>query len=246
MKKFFVPFVLIFICSCFGCTKATAQKNDKLSYNEILSLPKIRSNEPYREIFNDLHEALGFYSNESKGRSCSLVSGEVTSVKYFYEWTGDLIRGYSIAELHVNEVSKDYNSAGIKPGETKFIRQANYIGFANEDDTFSFFSQKFNKEIACKEELDATSGGVFELNPLKDEQYVLHISDNQIPLGEGENYTMLVYNNDYVYNDVTCCSSLYIKPLALEPDLKSFSEQNDFIYDSDCVAIAEEIAALFE
>ena len=246
MKKFFaISIAGLAAFLTLGACKPTVQPvSDTLTYEQILDLPKVDAagKRFSYDSFLDQWNSTGKWNNDM-----AVVKCEVLSVDYYY-WRDSHYgtAGHSIAEVRVNEVIDDYNTAQVEPGQILKIRQNNYIGFENTEDIFAFFSEKLGKTVTNIEELDAAGGGEFKLVPVEGINYIYHMPENEYQLKAGESYTMFI-NARYAEDDsVEYYRPDNIMPLNAETSVTEFAKAYGFKYYPDVLKIAEEIAEMFK
>ncbi|MBR4434992.1 MAG: hypothetical protein IKS90_02720 [Clostridia bacterium] len=248
MKKLFaVSIIGLAAVLTLGACKPTVQPvPDGLTYEQILNLPKVCPTDDYRIIYGSFLEQW----NDVKGwiNDLAVVKCEVLSVDhyYWYDTDDEHMAGHTMAEVRVNEVVDDYNTAQIKPGQILQIRQNNYIDFETDEDTFAFFSEKLGKSISNIEELRAAGGGEFKLVPVEGVDYIYHMPYNEYPLKVGESYTMYLSARYAEDGSVKYYRPGNIKPLNAKTSVTEFAKEHGFVYYDDILKIAEEIAAMFK
>ncbi len=248
MKKLFaISIAALAAVLTLGACKPTVQPvSDGLTYEQILDLPKVRPADEDRIIYDSFLEQW----NDVKGwnNDLAVVKCEVLSVDHYYWYDTDAehMAGHTMAEVRVNEVVDDYNTAQIKPGQILQIRQNNYIGFKTDDDAFAFFSEKLGKTVTNIEELNAAGGGEFKLVPVEGIDYVYHMPYNEYPLKTGESYTLFLYGIYDSDGSVKFYGAGNIMPLNAKTSVTDFAKEHGFIYYADSLKIAEEIAAMFK
>ena len=248
MKKLFAISIagLAAVLTLGACKPNIQPVSDELTYEQILDLPKVCVGDECRITVDNFLELWNFCVRACPDRA--VVKCEVLSVDYYLERDTDTkcTDGHTIAEVRVNEVIDDYNTAQIKPGQTVQIRQNNYIFFAEAEDKFAFFSEKLGKPITNIEELDAAGGGKFKLVPVEGIDYKYHMPKNQYPLKEGESYTMFISARYADDGSVKYYCPDNIMPLNAETSVTEFAKDHGFEYYPDVLKIAEEIAEMFE
>ncbi|MBR4434963.1 MAG: hypothetical protein IKS90_02570 [Clostridia bacterium] len=248
MKKLFAISIValaavLTLCAC----KPTVQPvSDGLTYAQILDLPKVINPAYDPIIFDSFLEE--WNSSKAWNNDMAVVKCEVLSVDHYYWYDTDAehMAGHTMAEVRVNEVVDDYNTAQIKPGQILQIRQNNYIGFETDEDSFAFFSEKLGKSISNIEELRAAGGGEFKLVPVEGVDYVYHMPENEYPLKAGESYTMYLSARYAEDGSVKYYRPGNIKPLNAKTSVTEFAKMHGFMYYPALLKISEEIAALFK
>ena len=247
MKKFFaISIAGLAAFLTLGACKPTVQPvSDELTYEQILDLPKVDAagkRFPY-DSFLDQWNSTGKWNNDM-----AVVKCEVLSVDYYYWRDTDDERtdGHSMAEVRVNEVIDDYNTAQVEPGQILKIMQRNYIGFETDEDIFAFFSEKLGKTVTNIEELDAAGGGEFKLVPVEGINYIYHMPENEYQLKAGESYTMFINARYAEDGSVEFYRPDNIMPLNAETSVTEFAKEHGFKYYPDVLKIAEEIAEMFK
>ena len=247
MKKFFaISIAGLAAFLMLGACKPTVQPvSDELTYEQILDLPKVDAagkRFPY-DSFLEKWNSCRAWNNDM-----AVVKCEVLSVDYYYwrDMEREETAGHTMAEVRVNEVIDDYNTAQIKPGQILQFRQNNYIEFETDEDTFAFFSEKLGKTVTNIEELDAAGGGEFKLVPVEGIDYVYHMPENEYPLKVGESYTMYISARYAEDGSVKYYRPGNIKPLNAKTSVTEFAKEHGFVYYVDSLKIAEEIAEMFK
>ena len=156
------------------------------------------------------------------------------------------MKGHTIAEVRVNEVIDDYNTAQVEPGQILKIWQNNYIDFENTEDSFAFFSEVLGKPITNIEELDAAGDVEFKLVPVEGIDYRYYMSSSEYPLKAGESYTMFIEARYAEDGSVKFYLSGNIMPLNAETSVTEFAKERGFKLYPDVIKIAEEIAEMFK
>ena len=247
MKKLFAISIagLAAVLTLGACRPTVQPVSDGLTYEQILDLPKVPAAEkrfPY-DSFLDQWDSCKKWNNDM-----AVVKCEVLSVDYYYWRDTDepYAAGHTMAEVRVNEVIDDYNTAQVEPGQILKIRQNSYIGFETDEDMFAFFSENLGKTVTNIEELDAAGGGEFKLVPEEGVDYVYFMSSSEYPLKAGESYTMFLYGFYESDGSLQYYGAGNIMPLNAETSVTEFAKAYGFKLYPDVIKIAEEIAEMFK
>ena len=247
MKKFFAISIagLAAFLTLGACRPTVQPVSDELTYEQILDLPKVPAAEkyfPHDSFLDQWNSCITWNDN------LAVVKCEVLSVDYYYRRDTNFkcMEGHTMAEVRVNEVIDDYNTAQVEPGQILKIRQNNYIDFENTEDSFAFFSEVLGKPITNIEELDAAGDVEFKLVPVEGIDYRYYMSSNAYPLKAGESYTMFLYGFYESDGSLQYYGAGNIMPLNAETSVTEFAKAYGFKLYPDVIKIAEEIAEMFK
>ncbi len=128
----------------------------------------------------------------------SFVSASVEKVTYYLVWSKEnsIFEGYTVTELCIEDISSQYNNMLFKAGDTVLVRDHYYFGFKDEESYISFVTENKDKSLNTVDKIMEADSFETELKLFKDKEYVLHIWENEMPLKEGETYTMGLYPYD--------------------------------------------------
>lgn len=217
---------------------------EQFKYEDIINIknkvPRIVDGiEPY-----SLKDAYGF------SPSIAFVVARVLSIKYYYGWEeDDFFDGWTTVEALVLEVKDEFNSAGVKPGDILQLREDSWLFLENYEETIAFFADKYNTNIADKEDFKdfmKDKDGFFQLVPQKGIDYSLSLWPDEYPLIVGERYAMFCCMSDETTEYGMPESFLFhVYPMDRWIDLEGLVSNYGFDLCDEYITVSEQLAALF-
>lgn len=258
MKKFFAISIVGLAAALMftACTGKKAPDPERLSFEEIMQLPKSYGMDDRVFFPKDFSDVWNRYYGLDPA---AVVKGKATSVKYYLGF--ELEYRCSLVEFQIEEVIDEYNTAALKPGDVITVSSGPYIGFKTNDGRTSdacleFFSEKTGLDIHDPESFKAAraaysakdaASNKFELIPKKGVEYVLTMSSEfDYPLQEGESYTMFVSLAEPIFTfGAEGYFGTYVLPLNEELSREKLNKKYGWRL-KPYLSINDEIAAMFK
>lgn len=179
-----ISIILTLFCSC-------SQQSLQLDFDRIMSLENINEGGNYDSVlFGNVDELLEYYN------SCELetvlLKGKVLKTEYHicFKEEDMIMDGYTLITLSI-ESSTD---SKFKKGQLITLKQDSYVQFKHEADAYRFATGKSAKsspemftDLSALEDFDKI------LKMEEGVEYLRHFREDDMPMKEGEMYSMVVY-----------------------------------------------------
>lgn len=222
--------------------------NGKAVFQEAAEKGYIINDSTDRGVMMNVDQLTEYYSKDE--HIGALVLGEVTSVRYYYGWTG-IAGSVAIAEIEIKDVYEGANSADLKKGD--IVRAISFYGPVvcsngkyDQRRELDIIGEMLGRKIESPWDFQEMEHFVIEIVPVEGCEYRMSTNNPEIvPFEEGKEY---VYFLPKAYPDTKLLGTLYSVYAACPMDgtLEELSAKHGLYYYKDYIELAEDMAALFK
>ncbi len=179
--------VLAVLCSC-------SVQSSKSNFEKVMSLPGTIADEAYDAyIFADLND----YEKYCRDRNLdySFLKGKVVKTEYHvcFDKEDMLFRGYTLVTFSVEKSTGSL----LKKGDVITLGQDSYVQFKNDADAYRYLT---GKTAESPEEMNSELGKTDDIDKVlvfqDGVEYIRRTRGFEVPMKEGETYTMAAYKLD--------------------------------------------------
>lgn len=233
MKKINLISCIICILSLLFCS--CSNQSPKSSFDRIMSLENTNEGDNHDSIiFRNIDELLEYYN--SRDLETVFLKGKVLKTEYHICFKKDdmIMDGYALITLSIESST----NSKYKYGQLITLKQDSYVQFKYESDAYSFATgnpaKSLNEMLSDLSTLDDFD----KVLKMEEEiEYVRHFKEDDMPMKEGEIYSMVAYPLD---------NELFGFQYSIPNDslLSEITKKYGWSFDDIYLSVAEEIREL--